>query len=186
MNEENKQAAIKEIAYIYHLRNLLGRERDRLRHKLKYLRDIKNSKQVKENFEHSSMFKAYRHSTIDLKQLAVNREEYLKRNPVPKTFKDVTLSALNIKILEAERKVVDIKIRVMKHTKKYDKRLKELSKIISPHPKYVCGIVTSLSFKKESVVDQFDDPYIRISMDDMKKYHDEFLANKAIDNMLKD
>lgn len=176
------QAAIREIAYIYHIRNMLGRERDRLRHKLNYLRDIKNSKQAKDNFESSALWRRIKqqHKMPDPELITAERARYLKDNPIPRRFSDIKLSELNIMLLEAERKVVDIKIKVMKHTRKYDKRLKELSEVATHTPRYVCGLVQMLSFLDDEV------GFVRVNMDDMKRYHDEFLAEKAIDKMLKE
>ena len=143
---ESIRANVKELAYIYHKRNMLGRERDRLRFKLKYLNDIRNSKQVKTNFEASPLFKRwsnyYASQNIPLseklKWMAQEKENYLKRYPIPKRYQGISLTEMHLQILEMEKKVLDSKIKIMKHTKKYDKRIKVLTKGIEFNPIYRC------------------------------------------------
>lgn len=181
----NRDKAIQEIGYIYHLRNIIGHERDRLRHKLRYLQQIKNSMQVRDNFEASHYYKRLHNVAASqipsLDEAKSKRKEYLKNYPIPKKFKDISLSELNFLILEAERKVLDLKIKTMKHTKKYANRLDFLRKMVRFLPHYSCGIVKRISVAKEETFKNFS--YLEIY--DLKKLHDNFLAEKAIDKMLK-
>ncbi len=192
MDEATITVVMKELCYIYHQRNMLGRERDSLRHKYRYLQDIKRSMQVRDNFESSDLYKRTR-KTFNLgynqildeghrATLATTRLIYLDKNPVPKRFKDTRLSEINMMLLEAEAKVCKIKVKVMKHTKKYEKRIKELAPTPEHFtPRYMCGIVRSLGFYNTEI-----DEWFTITANDMKRYHDECLADRAIDKMLRE
>lgn len=111
--------SINEICYIYCQRNSLGKERDKMRYKLKYLLDIKR---------------------------AIKADGKDTRNPIPRTFRDTTKSQINLIILEAQRSVLSTKISVMKHTSKYQKRLSILINETNCHPVYSMGLVANLNW----------------------------------------
>lgn len=192
-------ALVEELCYIYHKRNLLGQRRDILRQKYKYLQDVKRIIQVKDNFKNSETFHKLK-NTVFYNSLTTGankadieaeaRNSYLLENPLPKKFKDTTLSEMNLMLLEAEKLVVESKIDVMTHTNRYDTQLKKINLTFSPQ--YVCGIVKNIVI--EEIVNvfyegKFNSSFTRtkrvLTESDIKKYHDEYLANKEIDKMLR-
>lgn len=185
---------INELCYIYHQRNLLGKERDKLRQKYKYLQDIKRIIQVKDNFKCSETFHKLK-NTVFYNSLTTGatktdieaeaRNSYLKENPLPKKFTDTTLSQINLMLLEAEKLVVESKINTMNHTNKYEKRLKFID--IGYSPQYVCGLVKNITLSKVHRLSHNETNTITrvLTESDINKYHDEYLANKEIDKMLR-
>lgn len=181
---------MKELCFIYHKRNMLGRERDSLRHKYRYLQDIKRALQVRDNYESSELYTRTRRSLNvphgkvqgdgNVAILAAARIQYLKDNPITKRFKETSLTQMNMMLLEAEAKVCKIKLKVMQHTKKYEKRIRELAPVQEHFgPRYICGLVRSLGF-----FDKETDEWTYVGAKDMERYHNELMANKAIDKML--
>lgn len=194
--------ALKEICYIYHQRNLLARERDKTRHKYRYLLDIKRFMYYHNPSEDSDVKRArsliaraqsniskYRahDDKINNEWIKVLKDTRLKldsrlktltelaaKNPIPKKWLKISKSELNLLILEADAATTQSKIDIMKHTKKYANRLKKLGTHCLYSPKYVCGVVRGLTINCDTFITESD----------MKQKHDEYLADLAIEKML--
>lgn len=198
---DNKNALL-EVCYIYHKRNLLARERDRVRHKYRYLLDIKRFMRYHNPSEDSEVkrsrrliaratpnidrnrgrddvinndwIKVLREAELNLNNRLQTLTELAIRNPVPKKWLKISKSELNLRILEAEAATARSKIDIMKHTKKYANRLKKLSETVDYSPQYVCGVVRGLVRQHGNYITESD----------IKNMHDEYLAELAIEKML--
>lgn len=186
---------LQELCHIYYKRNQLGLKRNSKRHKYRYLQDVKRSLQVRDNYKSSELYRRILRKqlvpggTIETlaneAELANARLKYLKDNPIPKRFKDTKLVEINMMLLEAEAAVCKVKVEVMKHTHKYDKKLKTLLKD-RWSPTYVCGQVSNIIIYSEQVDEDGDrEPTEWIHSQEFKRYSQEFLANKAVDKMLR-
>jgi hypothetical protein len=179
---------LQELCYIYHKRNLLGKERDRLRHKHRYLQDVKRALQVRNNYEHSELadkMKRFQGSEAEKKALI---ESYLLGCPLPRKYKDLSLSQMNLMLLESEAKVALIKAKVMKHTHKYSKRVSFLSKELEASPRYVCGIVRSITFldlPDQEDIDDVDSFRRTLSSSEIEELHNKYAGNKEVEKMLR-
>lgn len=180
--DEINQEHINELGYIYHQRNVLGKERDSIRHKHRYLQDVKRA--LKARKDPMSLWQTFmKGPTATADEWNNFLSQYRLDNPLPKKFKDISLSEMNMLLLESEAKLATIKLKIMKHTKKYDKRVKFLSEKLSTRIQYSCGIVIGIYLGEQSNGSLSNK---RLSQSDLKRHHDEYLANKAIEKMLKE
>lgn len=167
---EDNKTTIDEICYIYNIRNELAANRDRLRHKLRYLQAIKRSIQVRDN--------------PNLDEPLSYRKEYLAKYPIPKSRKSTTLKDINAEVLKMEGDLCYAKVAIMKHTKRYSKKTKELAKKVHYSPKYVCGVVVSINIYSKHDEQGTPMNVVFIGKKEMKSRADQFNLNKAIDKML--
>lgn len=183
MNDSKKLQHLQQICHIYSLRSDLDKRRNSLRHKCRYLQKIKRIIQIRDNFLSSSLYGRCARTLSGYDTSLLVRAEYLKNNPLPKRFKDVSLSEINLLLLRAQRDLVDVRIKIMKHTHKYSKQLIKLCRN-NWTPVYRCGTVIYIAFfwsgSKSNVP-----PDLIVQASDFKRYGDEFLANKEIDKILR-
>lgn len=176
MSEQSNQHLINEFCHIYRLRIDLTDKKNSLRYKYNYLLDVKRAIQVRKNLKSSEFFKVIKHMGPDAQARAI--DNYKFNNPVPKKYKDTSLCEIRMLILEAQRNVLNAKMEIMEHTKKYQDRLAELSDKLKMAPRYVHGAVRCIvdnnkylhsnyiePIKKEQIILNSDQHQLSLAMD---------------------
>ena len=101
---------------------------------------------------------------------------------VPKKYREMTKMDVRVLILEAQSKLCDVKAKIMRHTNKYDKKVKKLIESTQFSPvyrygklKYLCGYVPpGTAYGSAPIID----------LDQIKVRHDRFLMDKEMEKML--